>query len=480
MEQVHQGNPKITIKKDQIINEIQGKLASFSPNNKANKYESIKNNYSTLENQKSRSTLKNDLHTIQSQPRFTTPLQSQSKIIYDLKFDRIRNMNNLKQDQSLAHFGINEQNSLTRNKQSFKQNHTMDAQNIKSKAHIGLNNSSFVSLPPYALYNPQSNFSKNYDTSQKTTRNPKILLNLSRERLTKKFYDKDIRQPYMDANIDLSFPEIKSQVKLDQAVDSQQLQDELLTTRKAQQFQAEKNVLKIQNKQMKEQDIIDNYQSKVSLAKFDVKRNVQISLDNTLMNEDDITNKSTQLQSRNKSYIPPYQFQSNPNMTLSKETSNNSTNFQSSKKLIRGLYSDPFSDQLTLNNFASHTGRNVTNLNDESQQQYNIFNHYTDINIDGSTNNQYSQYSEGKQSSRLDEAKTNFLRRKNDYIQRKQFKNNYDKIIKENPELINQERDKIVQLLKQAQTQFIGSERKIKASVNKTGLEKQIESRIQL
>lgn len=91
----------------------------------------------------------------------------------------------------------------------------MDINNFKTINIPFQQNNSIVVLPPFALYHSKNINENSSQSTLRSTNQNKILLNLTKERNTKKYYDKDARMPYMDSNIDLSFPEIKTQVMLD-------------------------------------------------------------------------------------------------------------------------------------------------------------------------------------------------------------------------------------------------------------------------
>ena len=95
----------------------------------------------------------------------------------------------------------------------------------------------------------------------------------------------------MDSNIDLSFPEIKAKIKLDSQIDSKILTEGLASTRKAAQFQAEKNTSMIQNREMRNDQIKDSYFNS-SLVPPDVRRDNNLSKNHAVVGAQTIVSRN--------------------------------------------------------------------------------------------------------------------------------------------------------------------------------------------
>ncbi|CDW87842.1 UNKNOWN [Stylonychia lemnae] len=416
IDQTNTGKQNIMVKKDDIVQEIDSKLLSPTNRYKSNPLSQLK--------------------TI-NQPERNQPLvdQSQSKnqqngkLIYDLKYDKIH-------DPSI--FSTQNNNHTLRSQYEIKS----DMLNKSSYRTIDPNTS--VSLPPYALFNPKNGANGQQSSPFLAVGNHKILLNLSKERYTKRYYDKDSRLPYMDSNIDLSFPEIKSQVKLDQQIDSKTLQEGLISTRKAGQFIAEKNQLKIQNTLRNNEEFQNSYMNS-SQVPHDIKRFTLVSKDNNVRPEEIalIKNSANIKSSRNRS------------INMAALMSNDNMNYRSAKRKVNGIYNNPFSDQI--------------NMNFIKNNEYEPFQDTSQL-----MNDSQMDYSDNRKTDKLEEAKKNFLKRKNEYYQKKNLNNTTTRVEKQQSE----QKDKIVSLLNQVHGKILNHEKKFKATVNIRGQEKQTDSKI--
>mmetsp|Transcript_17207 Transcript_17207/g.16422 ORF Transcript_17207/g.16422 Transcript_17207/m.16422 type:complete len:258 (+) Transcript_17207:164-937(+) len=139
--------------------------------------------------------------------------------------------------------------------------------------------SNFVSLPPFALFQPSSKVTMTDRSADHSALSNKQ--SGSNSKLSKVFYEE--RLPYMKANIDLSFPELKnSQIRIGKYINRGDVEESMNKHQKNNTTLGERHNEKINNKPRQNEEFKESYFNS-SEVPHHLKRFTQISKDNNIL-----------------------------------------------------------------------------------------------------------------------------------------------------------------------------------------------------